>query len=101
MKTLGSSAQAVISSRRVGWLVLAVALATVQHIADHSAPSHGPCPRCCQVSVASAQPAPLLAGSWWEKYYNAFESSLASRQGMLRFGAVGMLLALFVIWYRK
>ncbi len=43
----------------------------------------------------------LLAGSWWESWYHAFESSVSSRQGMLRFGLVGMILALFIIWYRK
>jgi hypothetical protein len=102
MKALGSISRSDNHSRWAGWLVLAViALATARQIADNPASSQGACPRCCQASVASAQTAPLLAGGWWEKYYNAFESSLASRQGMLRFGAVGMLLALFVIWYRK
>ena len=43
----------------------------------------------------------LLAGSWWESFYHAFESSVSSRPGMLRFGLVGMVLALFIIWYRK
>jgi hypothetical protein len=102
MKALGSISRSGSRSRWAGWLLLAViALATTRQIADNPVSSQGACPRCCQASVASAQTTPLLAGWWWEKYYNAFESSLASRQGMLRFGAVGMLLALFVIWYRK
>jgi hypothetical protein len=102
MKTVGNISQSGDRSRWAGWLVLAVVvLATERQIADSPASSQVACRRSCQASVASAQTAPLLAGGWWEKYYNAFESSLASRQGMLRFGAVGMLLALFVIWYRK
>jgi hypothetical protein len=102
MNALGSVSRSDNGSRWAGWLLLTViAVATVQQIAHNPASPHGPCPRCCQPSVTPAQTAPLLAGWWWEKYYNAFESSLASRQGMLRFGAVGMLLALFVIWYRK
>jgi hypothetical protein len=102
MKALGSISRSGNGSRWAGWLLLTViALAAARQIADNPTSSQGTCPRCCQASLAPAQTAPLLAGWWWEKYYNAFESSLASRQGMLRFGAVGMLLALFVIWYRK
>jgi hypothetical protein len=44
---------------------------------------------------------PQIAASWWQGYYNAFESYLGTRQGMLQFGAVGMFVALSVIWYRR
>jgi hypothetical protein len=44
---------------------------------------------------------PLVAMEWWDKVYHAFETSVNSRQGMLQFGAVGMLVALYIIWYRR
>ena len=101
MNALGISSRSGNGSRWAAGLVLAVlALGTARQIGEYPASSRA-CHRCSQESVASAKAAPQLAGWWWEPYYNAFESSLASRQGMLRFGAVGMLVALFVIWYRK
>jgi hypothetical protein len=39
--------------------------------------------------------------SWWQPILSPIENSLTSRQAMLRFGAVGMLLGLFIIWYRR
>jgi hypothetical protein len=49
------------------------------------------------VATVTALSAPL----WWEKVYGSIESGLRNRQRMLQFGAVGMLLALAIIWWRK
>ena len=58
-------------------------------------------PRRLRTKIALGGVRMFLAASWWESCYHAFESSLSTRQGMLRFGLVGMILALFIIWYRK
>lgn len=49
---------------------------------------------------ASAGPA-LLAAAWWQKLYAPIETGLANRQRMIQFGALGMLLALAIIWWRR
>ena len=64
-------------------------------------------PRSGEITLAatpglSAQgPGLLLVASWWQDAYGQLESFLGTRQRMLQFGAVGMGLALFIIWYRR
>jgi hypothetical protein len=43
----------------------------------------------------------LLAESWWGRLSGPLESGLTSRARMIQFGALMMLLALWVIWWRK
>jgi hypothetical protein len=43
---------------------------------------------------------PLLA-NWWDELWFQFWASLRSRKGMLQFGCVGMILALWIIWWRS
>ena len=42
-----------------------------------------------------------LASTWFDKAYSQFVSFLGSKDRMLQFGAVGMALGLFIIWYRR
>lgn len=44
---------------------------------------------------------PLLIASWWMQVYGPIESLMSSQRGMLQVCTVGMVLALFVIWWRK
>jgi hypothetical protein len=46
-------------------------------------------------------PPALLAESWWERIIHPVESGLTNRTRMIQFGAVMMLLALWVIWWRR
>jgi hypothetical protein len=60
--------------------------------------AHGPGWKVAAPSVLAASP------TWsdrWHQFYHPIERGLASRQRMLQFGAVGMTLALFIIWYRQ
>jgi hypothetical protein len=43
----------------------------------------------------------LLAESWFSKFYRGLVSSLGSRKAMFQFAMVGMLVALWIIWWRK
>jgi len=51
--------------------------------------------------VNASPPAALLADGWWQSIYYPLESSLGSQRGMMLFATVGMLVALYVIWYRR
>jgi hypothetical protein len=44
---------------------------------------------------------PPLADGWWEEIYGPIENALSSRETMVQFGAVGVLIGLFIIWYRR
>jgi hypothetical protein len=46
-------------------------------------------------------PSPVLAKSWFQQILGPIEHALGTRQAMLQFGAVGMALGLFIIWYRR
>lgn len=53
-------------------------------------------------SFTSTSAVAVPALSWWEKVYNNLESALRDNQKrMVQFCLVGMLLALWVIWWRK
>jgi len=43
----------------------------------------------------------LIADSWWRRTTESVWTGLASRQAMMRFGAIIMLVALAAIWWRK
>jgi hypothetical protein len=44
--------------------------------------------------------APLAEG-WWDEVYGPIENALSRRETMVQFGAVGVLIGLFIIWYRR
>lgn len=74
-------------ARRAGWAaVAAIAL-------------------CAPPGRAAPAPAPVgtpfAEMSWYGQLWHDFEASLGSRPAMLRFGAIGMALGLFIIWYRR
>lgn len=74
-------------ARRAGWAVV-VALAL--------------CAPAGRAAAAAPPPrVPLAEMSWYGQLWHDFESSLTTRAGMMRFGAIGMALALFIIWYRR
>jgi hypothetical protein len=49
----------------------------------------------------TAHALPPLAEGWWEEIYGPIENALSSRETMVQFGAVGVLIGLFIIWYRR
>jgi hypothetical protein len=52
------------------------------------------------VPVATATP--VFAEGWkWSKIYAPIESGLSSRARMVQLGSLGMVIALFIIWWRK
>ncbi|OAI41728.1 hypothetical protein AYO40_02455 [Planctomycetaceae bacterium SCGC AG-212-D15] len=60
--------------------------------------------------AASARPvaaptAPLAiaappVAAWYDKIWNTIERNLSSRQGAIQFGLIGMLICLWIIWWR-
>jgi len=42
-----------------------------------------------------------LADGWWDDIYGPIENALSRRETMVQFGAVGVLIGLFIIWYRR
>jgi hypothetical protein len=68
------------------------------HAAAPIAPNTEP---LCSSTAVAPQVAMAAMSDWWHEIYGPIEKALGSRQGMLQFGAVGMVLALFIIWYRK
>jgi hypothetical protein len=54
------------------------------------------------VAVPSTIRVPLpLAEGWWDEFYGSVETALSRRETMVQFGAVGVLIGLFIIWYRR
>jgi hypothetical protein len=43
----------------------------------------------------------LPAITWWDELFGSLVTALSSQQRMLQFCAIGMAIALFVIWYRR
>jgi hypothetical protein len=88
-----------------GWLSAVVLLGTLCQVPAlarvPSLPSASAARATASDDALQATACPPLALSWWEQILNQFETALTSRQRMIQFGAVGMLLALFIIWYRK
>jgi hypothetical protein len=56
--------------------------------------------RTC-AAQAHVSPVASATDDLWRKYYLPIQSALGSRQRMIQFGAVGMSIALFIIWYRQ
>jgi hypothetical protein len=44
---------------------------------------------------------PLFMANWVTQLLNKFESWLSNRTHMIQFCAIGMVVALFIIWWRK
>ena len=57
-------------------------------------------PKAASVGTPSFQALPPLA-DWWEEIYGPIENALSRRETMVQFGAVGVLIGLFIIWYRR
>ncbi len=62
-------------------------------------------PLCASDATIARRPTvhvlPPLAASWWDEIYGPIENALSSRETMVQFGAVGVLVGLFIIWYRR
>jgi hypothetical protein len=65
-------------------------------------------PPLSAANVRASSPAHLtiravapLADGWWDEIYGPIENALSRRETMVQFGAVGVLIGLFIIWYRR
>ncbi len=52
-------------------------------------------------SVQPGAIAPFIIGNWISQLMNKLETWLTNRTHMIQFCAIGMVLALFIIWWRK
>jgi hypothetical protein len=43
----------------------------------------------------------MLFASWFQSVYGPIESAMSSQRGMLQVATIGMVLALFIIWWRR
>jgi hypothetical protein len=43
----------------------------------------------------------LVLGNWLSSLFSKLESWLSDQKHMIQFGAIGMVIALFIIWWRK
>jgi hypothetical protein len=43
----------------------------------------------------------VVFAGWWSKVYHPIESAMGSQRGMLQVATIGMVLALFIIWWRR
>jgi hypothetical protein len=53
------------------------------------------------VSVSPAAYRPVVAAAWYNTMYNSLQSWLSNQKHMIQFGCIGMVVALFIIWWRK
>jgi hypothetical protein len=53
------------------------------------------------VSVSPAAYRPVVAAAWYNTMYNKLQSWLSNQKHMIQFGCIGMVVALFIIWWRK
>ena len=51
-------------------------------------------------SVSPAAYRPVI-GAWYDNMYTKFQSWLGNERHMIQFGCIGMVIALFIIWWRK
>jgi len=54
-----------------------------------------------QLGIQTGTVTQLTAGNWLTNMMNKLESWLSNRTHMIQFCAIGMVVALFVIWWRK
>ncbi len=53
------------------------------------------------VSASSAAYRPVVAAAWYNTMYNKLQSWLGNQKHIIQFGCIGMVVALFIIWWRK
>lgn len=88
---------AIPSSRHAAWpaclwLFLALAFPCVA-----PAPAWAAAPP----SAPAVCTASLPVAAWYDKIWHKIETSLNNRTGAIQFGLIGMLIALWIIWWRK
>jgi len=83
-------------------MLIAPALAVAPATA-HAAPVRVSLPTTSLAPVAGRSVPPFAAwyDSLWSKIWTRIEQSLNSRTGVIQWGLLGMLLALWIIWWRK
>jgi hypothetical protein len=53
------------------------------------------------VSPSTAAFRPVIGAAWYDTMYNKMQSWLSNQRHMIQFGCIGMIVALFIIWWRK
>jgi hypothetical protein len=97
----------VVSSRHGAWLaclwlflVLMGTCVTPGTLRAAAAPV-APVSRHASPAAVSALPLAAWYDGWMTKLWNRIESQLNNRTGAIQFGLIGMLIALWIIWWRK
>jgi hypothetical protein len=50
---------------------------------------------------AAAQVSPVCLGGIWTRIFHPFQRSVNNEAGMIRFGVVALISALYIIWWRR
>jgi hypothetical protein len=82
------------------WLLLLLS-APALSIAPASAQAAPPITASTAVTTISSPPLAAWYDNLWDKMWTKIYSSLNNRTGMIQWGLLGMLLALWIIWWRK
>jgi hypothetical protein len=82
-----TSVRAGLSIRRAVLVLLALL------VCNSPAPAQTP-------AMAAAARTPVAAWTW-SKVFKTVTRGLGTQQGMIQFGAVGMFIALSILWWRK
>jgi hypothetical protein len=77
-----------------------LSLALALPVASPSAASAHNVPITCQV-VAAAPASLPFAATWYDKLWNKLVQSLSTREGAIQFGLIGMVICLWIIWWRR
>lgn len=89
--------------RRWAWICLVALVVTPVGPLDAGAACR-PAPAAL-VKTQAGNPAlasrALLATSWWHKIYDPLASFLGYQRHMVQFAAVGAIVGLYIIWWRK
>lgn len=78
------------------WLLLVLMVPCVAPSHACAAPVVASTPRPTRVAVAS-----LPVATWYDTVWRKIVNQLNNRTGAIQFGLIGMLIALWIIWWRK
>jgi hypothetical protein len=80
-----------LAALAMGWFLAGASLAPLRADQGHT-------PIASPAAIHGLMP---LADGWWSEIYGPIETALSRRESMVQFGAVGVLIGLFIIWYRR
>ena len=82
-------------------LILALGSAACAADPPADSPSSGNVAACAAAPAGAGDEVPVLFAGFIDKIFSPLNGVLGNRKAMIQVGFVGMLLALYIIWWRR